>query len=265
MLVLEVIVLAIIQGIGEFLPISSSGHVVVLQTVFDQIGEPLPEKLTVNIILHLGTLLTILVVYRHRIRHLLGQDRRVIALLVVGTLPAVVVGLSLKLCFQWALENALLVGLMFPVTGAMLLWTSRCPPGALACREMTYGQALLIGTFQACAILPGISRSGATIVAGLFTGLRRDEAAAFSFLLAIPAIAGAGLLESIHLLRNSEGAVPPGILLLGAGLSCAVGLACLQWLLRWLQQGRLHYFAWWLFAIGPAVIVWQLWPLAFSH
>lgn len=263
MLLLEVLLLAIVQGIGEFLPISSSGHVLVLQTLFEQLGLGQPmeesEKLALSIVLHLGTLLTILVFYRRRIGQLFQADRRVMALLIVGSIPAGIVGLTLKTRFEWALENPLLAGLMFPVTAALLLWTSRERANTLLCRELTFGQALLIGTFQAAAILPGISRSGATIVAGLLTGLKRDEAAAFSFLLAIPAIAGAGLLECRHLLHGSASGTPGGLLLLGAVVSFVVGLGCLAWIIRWLQQGRLHYFAWWLLALGPAVVVWQLW------
>ena len=254
---LEIAVLAVVQGIAEFLPISSSGHLVVVAALFDQFGQPLTQKLTVNIVLHLGTLLAILVFYRRRIWRLLGRDRRVIGLLVVGTLPAVVVGLTLKWHFSQALESPLLAGLMFPLTGAMLVWTATKQPGRLRCRQLGYAQVLLIGVFQAVAVLPGISRSGATIVAGLGCGLRRKEAAAFSFLLAIPAIGGAGTLEMISLFGQSAKGESPSALLLGAGLSFAVGLASLWWLIRWIEKGRLHDFAWWVFLLGPVVVAWQ--------
>jgi undecaprenyl-diphosphatase len=121
-----------------------------------------------------------------------------------------------------------------------------------------YGPALLIGLFQAFAILPGISRSGTTIVAGLGCGLRRDEAATFSFLLAIPAIGGAGLLELKDLLSEPAGHMPLGALALGALVSFVVGLLSLCWLIRWLQKGRLHLFAWWVIPLGLAVIAWRL-------
>lgn len=257
MALVEVVFLAIIQGITEFLPISSSGHLAVIAALFDQFGQPLEEKLTVNIVLHLGTLAAILVFYWRRLGDLLGRDRRVIGLLVVGTLPAVVVGIALKLRFDQALENPVLAGFMFLVTGALLLWGDVRPPGSLECRQMSYRQALLIGAFQAIAILPGISRSGATIVAGLACGLKRQEAAAFSFLLAIPAIGGAGVLESLTLMHRSIAGEPLPTLALGAALSFAVGWVSLWWLVRWLQQGRLGYFAWWVLLLGPLVIVWQ--------
>jgi len=266
MIWLEILVLAVVQGIGEFLPISSSGHVVVGLALFAQSGYSIPEKerLTVNIMLHMGTLLAILVFYRQRIWRLLGEDRRVIGLLLVGSLPAGVVGIAIKTTQfggaieETVLDNPLVAGLMFPITGLMLLWSARRDTGQTTCRELGYGRALLVGGLQAFAILPGISRSGATIVAGLGCGLRRDEAATFSFLLAIPAVSGAGLLETVKLLRHSAESTPPAALALGALLSFAVGLVSLWCLVRWLRQGRLHLFAWWVIPLGVAVTAWQL-------
>ncbi len=259
MLLLEIIILAIVQGIGEFLPISSSGHLVVLTEGFERLGFSLgAEKLTVNIVLHLGTLAAILVFYFRRILALLGRDRRVIGLLAVGTVPAVVVGLGLESQLGNVLESALVAGFCFPLTGLALLWTTRARPGQATCAELTYGRALLIGLFQAVAILPGISRSGLTIVAGLGCGLRRDEAATFSFLLAIPVIAGAGVLETLKLLAAPPETTGLGLLAWGAVLSFLVGLAALWWLLRWLEQGRFYLFAWYVLLLGPAVIAWQL-------
>lgn len=256
---LEIVLLGIVQGIGEFLPISSSGHVVVLATLFDQLGQPIQEKLTVNIALHAGTLLSIVVVYWRRLVWLLGRDRRIFGLLVVGSVPAAIVGVPLKLYLASALESAMLTGWMFLITGLMLLWSARRQVGTRTCAELSYSRALLIGAFQALAILPGVSRSGATIVAGLGVGLNRQESATFAFLLAVPAILGASFLEAIHLLGGTPPTEPVGILVLGMGVSFLVGLFSLWWLLQWLETGRLHRFAWWVLLLGPIVITWQLW------
>lgn len=260
MLLIEILALAVVQGIAEFLPVSSSGHLVVGEALFDQFGY---TKLGLVIVLHVGTLAAILVFYWRRIWRLLGADRRVLSLLVVGSLPAAAVGLAIKATpwgktLESGLESPLLAGLMFPVTGLMLLWAARHEAGQTTCRDLGYGKALLIGGLQAVAILPGISRSGSTIAAGLGCGLRRDEAAAFSFLLAIPAIGGGGLLEMLHLLEQGAGSTPVGGLILGASVSFLVGLAALWWLIRWLNQGRLHRFAWYLIPLGVTVVVWQL-------
>ncbi len=254
----EILVLAFVQGVGEFLPISSSGHVVVGAALFDQFGHPLREKLTVNIVLHAGTLLTILVFYWRRVWSLFGRDRRVIGRLLLGSVPAAVVGLLLKRHFGDALMSPLVAGCMFPVTGVMLLWAARQQPGENTCRELGYGAALVIGVFQAFAILPGVSRSGSTIVAGLGCGLRREEAASFSFLLAIPAIAGATLLELKDLAGQPPQTATAAVLAIGALVSFGVGLVSLWLLVRWLQQGRLHLFAWWVIPLGGAVLLWQL-------
>lgn len=260
MILIEVVVLAVVQGIAEFLPISSSGHVVVVSALFDELGRSVPdeEKLSLNIALHVGTLGAIFVFYRHRLLALFDQDRRLIGLLVVGTLPAVLVGAPLRLYFSESLHNTLLAGWMFPLTAALLVWGGRMARGTLDCSELGYGRALWIGGFQALAVLPGISRSGASIVGGLSCGLKREEAAAFSFLLAIPVIGGAGLIEAACLIGRSSDSVSAGLIGLGVVLSFVVGLASLAWLVRWLERGRLHLFAWWVVLLGPAVIIWQL-------
>lgn len=270
MLWLEILCLAILQGIAEFLPISSSGHLVIGMALFDQFGHPITEKLTISIVLHLGTLLAILAFYWRRIWSLLRQDRRVIGLLAVGSVPAALVGVGLKvfapeaieLSLEGVLENPMTAGLMLPLTGLMLLWTARHQSGEALYRDLSYRGAFVIGLFQAFAILPGISRSGATIVAGLGMRLRRDEAAAFSFLLAIPVIGGAGLIEVAKLVKQaSEGnsiGTPGVMLVVGAMVSFVVGLASLWWLVQWIQHGRLYRFAYWVIPLGVAVVIWQL-------
>lgn len=256
---LEIIILAIVQGLTEFLPVSSSGHLVVVAAVLESLGrEKLPDLLEVEIVLHLGTLLAVMVFYWQRVRRLIGGDRRVIPLLVVGSIPAVLVGLPLKYFAEDLLNSPLLAGLMFPVTASLLIWASRRQPGGQDYVDMNWHQALLIGIFQAVAILPGISRSGATIVAGLAIGMNRKSSATFAFLLAIPAIAGAGVLGLKDVLGSGTFTTPPGVLLLGASISFLVGLFSLWWLIRLVESGRLAVFAYWLIPLGVAVTLWQV-------
>jgi len=260
---IEILVLAVLQGVTEFLPVSSSGHLVVGAELFDHFGYLLEERLRIEIVLHMGTLLAILAFYWKRILALLGQDRRVIGLILVGSIPAGIAGVIIKksaagATIEAGLEHALLAGLMFPITAVMLWWADRHRAGTTTCRELGYGQALLIGVFQAFAILPGISRSGSTIAAGLGCRMQRDEAAAFSFLLAIPAMAGAGLLEMLELAKEGGGSTPIEGLVIGATVAFVVGLISLWWLVRWLKQGRLHLFAWYLVPLSLAVVTWQL-------
>ena len=269
MSLLEILLLAIVQGVTEFLPISSDGHLVIADALLKARGhatltdgpERIQELIRVNIVLHLGTLLSVLLFFWRDIVRLAGADRRVIPLLIVGTIPAVIIGLPLKFFGGSILTNPLLAGFMFPVTAGFLIWGARQPEGMLPYTQLSMGEAIKIGILQALAILPGVSRSGTTISGGLGVGLDRRSAGTFAFLLAIPAISGAGVLELIDLLTEpATTTVPlnPIDLLLGAGASCLVGLGALSLLIRWVQQGRLAIFAWYLVPLGIAVVTWQL-------
>lgn len=251
---LKMILLSIIQGISEFLPISSSGHLVIAESLLGIQA----DQTDINIVLHAGTLLSILIFYRKTIFRLLGQDFKVILLLIVGTLPVVVIGLAAKKYAEHYLESSLLAGCMLPITGLILLMIPRIPQKEQSYTEITYKQALIIGFAQAIAILPGISRSGSTIVAGLFTGMSRQSAATFSFLLAIPAIGGATILELAEILSNPHISTPLSLLAVGAIISAIVGLISLWLLVRWLEKGKLHYFAYWCIPLGIVITIMQL-------
>lgn len=260
-----ILLLAIVQGVTEFLPVSSSGHLVVAEALFHALGwGSVPEKLEVNIVLHLGTLVSVLIYYWRDIVRVLSTDRRVLPLLIVGTIPAGVAGVGLKefapQSWEDALVSPLLAGCLFPFTAALLVWAMRRPPHATEKEypQLSVRDALLIGVFQAVAILPGISRSGATIAGGLLMGLRRDASATFAFLLAIPAIGGAGLLEGLEILGGRSTSTSLGVLAAGLVVSTLVGLASLAALIRFVQRGRLAIFAWYLVPLGIAVVAWQL-------
>jgi len=249
---IRISLLAIVQGIAEFLPISSSGHLVILGA---WMGE-LAESPTLEIILHAGTLGSILVVYWRRVLDLLSRDRRVIGLMAIGTIPAVVVGLTIKTQFPQLLRSPLLAGMMLLVTGGMLVWLGRLKHPGSSYTKLGWLGAVLIGCFQAFAILPGISRSGSTILGGRLMGLRSEDAVTFSFLLAIPAILGATVLAAKDLLdpEAARSAEPWWLLLAGALISFAVGIGALRWLIHWSRQDRLHWFAWWCIPAGLLVV-----------
>jgi len=256
---IQMFIIAVSQGVTEFLPISSSGHNAVINHLFERFGKPLTgdsaEFVKLNIFLHAGSLAAVLIVFRQRIVDMFGKDRRLIPMLVVATIPAVVVGYPIHQFAPWIQDYLPLVSGCFIITGILLLTSSRCPAGDKTCSTMTWTDAMIIGCSQAFAILPGISRSGTTIVTGLFCKLQREEAAAFSFLLSIPVIAGSGLLEIVDMLKDSpaESGVPmvsTGLLLAGALVSCLTGIFALVFLLDWLKKGKLWYFAVWVFAMS---------------
>jgi undecaprenyl-diphosphatase len=254
----QILVLAVVQGVTEFLPISSDGHLAVVSE-FLAPGQDLDKFVEVNIVLHLGTLGSILVYYFRRIMRLLGEDRRLIGLIILGTIPAVVVGLPLHKFGKHILGDPLLAGLMLPVTGLLLIVASRFQNGKQDYRDITWRQALLIGCAQVFALLPGISRSGTTISSGVALGLSPKSATTFSFLLALPAIAGAGVLEMIEIAGSEGGGqTPVPWLIAGAVTSFVVGLAAVSLLVRVVEKQRLHWFAYWVIPFGIAVVIWQL-------
>ena len=254
----QIIVLAAVQGVTEFLPISSDGHLVVVSPLLYGSSTPPPGIATLTIVLHMGTLLSIIVFYWQRVMRLIGEDRRVLGLIVVGTLPAVIIGVPIKFFAEPILESVWLAGLLLPVTGLALLWLKRFPAEGKDYREMSVLDAWWIGVLQASAILPGISRSGTTISCGVTRGLSRSSAATFSFLMAIPAIAGAGVLEVLkHLIKPEGPPLPIAHGLIGGAVAFVVGLVALWWLNVWLQRGRLHWFAWYCIGLGICVLAWQ--------
>lgn len=255
----QIMLLAGIQGATEFLPVSSSGHLVIAEALMAAENPQALEAGDINIGLHVGTLVSVLVYYWKRIWQLLFEDRRLIGLLAAGTVPAVIVGLPIELFFDELLGSPVIAGIFLPITGLVLLWGTRHGRGSLACQRMTYRQALIVGLAQAAAIMPGLSRSGTTIAAGLGQGLEPKSAATFSFLLAIPTIAGAAVLSGIKLtLGGGDLSVRPSWLAMGAVVSFVVGLAAINVLVRWLEKGRLFLFAYWCIPVGIGVLIWQL-------
>lgn len=285
---LRIVILAVVQGLTEFLPISSDGHLLIASSLFEAItGNKLVGKqLTLTIVLHAGTLVTVLVVFRKQLLQLLSTDRRVIPLLIVGTIPAGIFGIALKKWCGPLLDSPLAGGIGLVATGLILLWGTRnteqpihaaadkATPEAdakpkteldaldshrIRYTQLSYVQAFVIGCFQAVAVLPGVSRSGSTIASGLaIAKLRREDAANFSFLLSVPAVGGAVLLELIALWKSGGEGFDVGHLAIGAVVSMLVGFVALRWLLLWVRGGRLHLFAYWCIPLGIVVTAWQL-------
>jgi undecaprenyl-diphosphatase len=217
---------------------------------------------TLEIILHTGTLGSILVVFWRRILNLLSRDRRVIPLLVVGTIPAVIVGLTIKTQFEWIMRMPWLACAMLVITGTMLVVLGRLKPRQGTYQSMSLLAAAAVGCFQAVAILPGISRSGSTILGGRLMGLKNDDSVTFSFLLAIPAILGATVLTCKDLWEDYRAGVPLDFsipeLIIGALVSFLVGIVALRWLIGWSRQDRLQWFAWWCIPVGILGFFWFL-------
>lgn len=257
---LHAVILGVVQGVAEFLPISSSGHLVIADALLREYsGTTAPrESVTMGIALHFGTLMSILLVYRHDLLALL-KDRWLMWLIVVATIPVGFAGLALKDYVDQAFGEPLLVGMALLVTAVFLMVGRALQTSGRDLSNMSIRMATIVGVFQAIAIVPGISRSGSTIAAGMACGLKREQAARFSFLIAIPAIGGATVMELKDLVsgeKQFDGSLLP--LALGTLISFVIGVFALRWLIRLVVADRLHGFAIYCVVVGVATVLWQL-------
>jgi len=258
MSVLQAIILGIVQGIAEFLPISSSGHLVLLQRVFGM-EEP---ALTFDIVVHLGTLVAIVAVFWPDIWALVKKPfSKMTGLLIVGTLPLVIAGVFLRDIVENYLRSGIWLAAAFTVTGVLLIMADRITEGRKEERDITVVDALIVGCMQAFALPPGISRSGTTITGALARGINRETAAKFSFMLAIIAIAGAGVLEASILMRSDApleaafGAVGLVPMAVGFAVSAVVGYFSIKLLLKLIKACKLRYFSYYVWALAALLLI----------
>lgn len=267
----QAIFLGIIQGLTEFLPVSSSGHLVLFSQLFE-VQEP---SLVFEVMVHVGTLLAVLVVFRSEVQllftsllkllrnpqqaeRLVKEDQgcRLLVGIVIGTLPTVAVAFLFKQHIEQFFSSSLLVGIMLIITGFVLYATERHSREKRS-RNLSFLDALIVGLGQALAILPGLSRSGTTISMGLLRGLDRNQAASFSFLLAIPAILGA-LVLSLGDLVGGAVTLSWGNLLAGLITSALTGYLAIRFFLNMVRQGKLIWFSYYTWSVGVLVIVLHL-------
>lgn len=255
----QAIVLGILQGATEFLPVSSSGHLVLVPWL---LGWPAPG-LAFDTVAHLGTMVAVLAyfwrdwvrLFRGGWKLLLGRnldhaDGRVLVMLIVASVPALFVGFMLEEFVEVAFATPPVVAFCLLVTAALLVTAERLGRPSKMLGGMIWTDSIIVGLAQALAILPGISRSGSTIAGGLWRGLRREEAARFSFLMATPIIFAAGFRQLLMLANEGELASQGGYLLVGFLSSVVVGYICIWWLLGFLRRQRLYGFAVYCAALG---------------
>lgn len=254
----QAVLLGLVQGLTEFLPVSSSGHLVLAERLT---GVRTPGVF-VEVALHVATLGSVLIVYGRRLLTVmagavLGRDGdlRYVGLLILATAPAGVVGVLCRDAVERAFGSLLFVGIAFAITG-LVLWSTRRASGDRA--TPTVLGALGIGLAQAVAILPGISRSGSTVSVGLWSRLRPAEAAEFSFLMAIPVIGGAALLEARGATADLSvvGAAPFAV---SFAVALVSGILAIRLLVQLLRRGRFYTFAPYCWALGGFTILYALW------
>jgi undecaprenyl-diphosphatase len=251
---LEAFILGIIQGLTEFLPISSTGHLYLGRNLFG-----LQEAgLMLDTMLHLGTLIAVIVFYKAEfIKIIRNPFSKLTFLLIIGTIPAVLIGLTFKDFFDEISKTGVTIGWEFLITGIFLWFADSAKNGYKKMGDITYKDAFIIGTFQAAAIFPAISRSGLTIVAALWRKLDRETAAYFSFLLSAPAIAGAVLLQFLDLMKGQGEEITFSALYVGIVSSAVFGYIAVKWMINFLKKHSLKSFAIYVWVLGFAVLFFQ--------
>ncbi len=252
---IQAAILGLLQGLTEFLPISSSGHLVFGQRLLGiESGD-----ITFEVVVHFGTLLAVVTALRQRVLDLAAgclrrqpDAWRFVLLLGIGTIPAATFGLMFRDAFEGVFSNPVAVAALLIVTG-VILWSTRFKSGDR--KELWVKDVVWIGLSQALAILPGISRSGITIGTGIWRGINAREAATFSFLLSIPVIAGANALKGAEMIANPPSAETVVPLLAGMLTAYVSGVVAIKWLLAVLERGRLDMFAYYCWTVGLIGVV----------
>ena len=254
---LQAAILGLVQGLGEFLPISSSAHLVLIPWLFKW-NDP---GLTFDIALHIGTLIAVAIYFWKDWLRLItkgltdvrSREGQLFWYIVAATIPGALVGFLLEKKAETIFREPVLIATMLILLGIILYWVDRKSVKNIEMNSITFKISLLIGLSQAFAIIPGVSRSGITMTMGLFMGLTREGAARFSFLLAAPIIFGAALVKVPFLISN------PSVIninfIIGILISFIVGILSIGFLLRYIQTRNFLPFAWYRFILGSLVIV----------
>lgn len=261
---LPVVLLGLLQGLTEFLPVSSSGHLVVAQHSIPGFSQP---GVLLDAALHLGTLLAVCVYFRRDLyllavscvssRHpQAASARRLLALLATGSVPTLLIGLSFRRHFEALFSDPQAAGLALLVTGGLLFATDRVRPSDRSLAEMRVRDSVLIGLAQGLALIPGLSRSGSTIATGVFLGLERELLVRYSFLLSIPAVGGAFGLQLVSHWEDVVGGIDVASYALGTLVAAGVGYASIPLLMRLTKARSLSPFAYYCWALGCAALLW---------
>lgn len=268
---IEAIILGLVQGLGEFLPISSSGHLALLQNLF---GIDAEQILFFSVMLHLGTLVSVFIVYWKDICELVVElcvtikdlctgkglhlqerpVRKLGVMIIVATIPTAIIGLVFNDLFSSFYGSFIAIGIGFLITGVIMFLAERMGSASKEIDRMNFRNAIFVGVLQGIAICPGISRSGSTLVGGLTTGLKREFAVRFAFLISIPSILGSVVLEVPDAI--AEG-IDPGLFgPIAAGMLVAAvsGYAAIKGMIKLVSNGKLSYFSYYVWILGVFTI-----------
>ena len=266
-------ILGLVQGLTEFLPVSSSGHLAIFKNL---LGNSFTELgLTYDILLHLATLIAVFCVYYKDIWELItgffslirdivkGQldlnkntNQKFVILVIIGSIPAALIGILLGDAIE-ALPF-MFVGFALLITAAEMFFISRMKPGTITLENAKLKDSILPGLFQGFAVLPGVSRSGSTVTGAFLSGFERNFAVKFSFILSIPVILGSALFDIIDIIKGAADAPPIGPTAVGMIIAAVSGYLSIKFMIKLFSGNKFRYFAYYCAAVGLAVIIWQL-------
>jgi undecaprenyl-diphosphatase len=264
---LNAAILGVVQGLTEFLPVSSSGHVILARAFFGwdfgRFGLPF------DVACHVGTMLAVLVFFRADVARLIaaapgavtgrdGEWERLGRLIIAGTIPIVIVGGLFADVIETRLRSPLVVAVTLTIGAVGLLLAERLGRKTRDARTLGYGESFLIGVAQATALAPGISRSGATITMAMLLDVERAAAARFVFLMSLPAVMAAAVKEALDVAEIGIAGLPVTILLVGLVTSAVVGYLTVKFFVRYLAGHSLAVFAYYRFALAAITVVWLL-------
>ncbi|HXX33415.1 MAG TPA: undecaprenyl-diphosphate phosphatase [Thermodesulfobacteriota bacterium] len=257
MTIVQAVILGLAQGLGEFLPISSSAHLVLVPWFF-RWTDP---GLTFDVALHVGTLVAVVLYFWRDWWQLIikgftdvrSTKGRLFWYLAAATVPGAAAGYLLEEKAETVFRSPALIAVMLILMGILLYWADRRSAKNIEMNHITFGASILIGISQALAIIPGVSRSGITMTTGLLTGMTREGAARFSFLLSTPIILGAAMVKLPHVISNSSMITLSFVI--GMLVSCITGIVSIGFLLRYVQTKNFLPFAWYRFILGALVLI----------
>lgn len=272
---LQAIILGLIQGLAEFLPISSSGHLALLQYFFGINGD---SVLLFAVLLHLGTLISVFVVYWHDIVQLvielvrciadictgkgprinINPTRRLGFMIIVATIPTGIIGLAFNKTFESFYSSLIAIGIGLLITGFILMIAEKMGRGKKNVDRMKFRSAVFIGIMQGIAITPGISRSGSTLFGGLITGLDRAFAVKFAFLISIPSILGSVVTEMPDALKAGTSGMPIGPIIVGVVVAAISGFVAIKAMIKLVSNKKLSGFSYYVWALGAFTLIYGI-------
>lgn len=269
--IVKAIILGIVQGLTEFLPVSSSGHLAITQSL---LNVPKDKVVFLTVMLHFGTLISVFFIYFYDIFKIVveffklfgefitgrgfklnNQYRKLGIFIIVSSIPTGVMGVFFKDIFASFFTSRLVVGLALIITGILLWLAERMHRGQKSVNQMKWWDAAVVGTFQGLAITPGISRSGSTIVGSLLLGFNKELATKFSFLISIPAILGATVFQVKDVMEVGLGDFSLGIILAGVLSAFFAGLLAIKSLINFIKREKLYYFSYYTWIIGTIIVL----------